>query len=93
MSLSKLLFTIGAVSIVEAQSSDTCTALVMSGGGAFGAWEAGVLWGMYYTDEDKSKFQYDVVSGVSAGSINGAAVATFAPGDEVNMLNTLTGKW
>ena len=65
----------------------------MSGGGAFGAWEAGVLWGMYHAEPDKTKFQYDVVSGVSAGAINGAAMATFAPGDEVNMLNTLTMKW
>ena len=65
----------------------------MSGGGSFGAYEAGVLYGMYFNSEDPTKFQYDVCSGVSAGAINCAAVATFAPGDEVNMLNTLSDKW
>jgi predicted acylesterase/phospholipase RssA len=91
MSLSKLLFTIGfSTSISEVQAAPNCTALAMSGGGSFGAWEAGVLYGMYYAEEDKFKFQYDVVSGVSAGAINGAAMATFAPGDEVNMLETLS---
>lgn len=77
----------------RAQESPSCTALALSGGGALGAWEVGALWGMYYNAEDPSKFQYDVISGVSAGAINGAVMATFAPGDEVNMLNTLTEKW
>lgn len=90
MSLSKLIL---LASCVLAEDTPSCTALAMSGGGSFGAWEAGVLWGMYYTAEDPTQFQYDVVSGVSAGAINGAAVATFAPGDEVNMLNTLSTKW
>lgn len=62
----------------------------MSGGGAKGSYEAGALWGLYFTDTDKTKYQYDVVTGVSAGAINTAAVSLFAPGDEVNMLNFLT---
>ena len=70
-----------------------CKALAMSGGGAKGSYEAGALWGLYYTDTDKSKYQYDVVTGVSAGAINTAAVSLFAPGDEENMLNFLTEQW
>lgn len=65
----------------------------MSGGGAKGSYEAGALWGLYYTDTDKSKYEYDVVTGVSAGAINTAAVSLFAPGDEVNMLNFLSEQW
>jgi len=65
----------------------------LSGGGTFGAWEAGVLYGLYHTDTDKSKYRYDVVSGVSAGSINGAAASMFPIGDEENMLDTLSQKW
>jgi predicted acylesterase/phospholipase RssA len=70
-----------------------CKALAMSGGGAKGSYEAGALWGLYYTDTDKSKYAYDVVTGVSAGGINTAAVSLFAPGDEENMLNFLTEQW
>ena len=53
MTLSKLIL---LASVVNAQDSPSCTALAMSGGGALGAWEAGALWGMYYAEEDKSKF-------------------------------------
>lgn len=55
-----------------------CKALAMSGGGSNGAWEAGVLWGFahYGNPED---FYYDVVTGISAGSINTAGIAGFAP--------------
>lgn len=55
-----------------------CRALAMSGGGSNGAWEAGMLWGFshYGNPED---FYYDVVTGVSAGAINSAGMAGFAP--------------
>lgn len=50
----------------------------MSGGGVKGAYEAGVLYGMYHAEQtDKTKFAYDVVSGVSAGSINAGALSMF----------------
>lgn len=52
----------------------------MSGGGANGAWEAGVFWGLNYYG-NQGDFDYDVVSGVSAGSINTAALAGWAPED------------
>jgi len=58
----------------------------MSGGGSRGSYEAGALWGMYYAAEDKSIFEYDVVTGVSAGAINAFAYALFEKGDEVNAL-------
>lgn len=60
----------------------------MSGGGSNGAWEAGVLWGLvnYGTPSD---YAYDVISGVSAGATNTAALAVYAPGDEQNALDSL----
>ena len=58
----------------------------MSGGGSKGSYEAGVLFGLVNNDQDKSKYAYDVVTGVSAGSINSVAVSLFVPGDEVNMV-------
>lgn len=71
---------IAALVLAAAQAKDTCTALVLSGGGANGAWEAGIFWGLnkYGTP---GNFDYDVVSGVSAGSINTLALAGWAPED------------
>lgn len=65
----------------------------MSGGGVKGAFEAGALWGLILNSEDKSKFAYDVVTGVSAGAINLGAVSLFDIGDEENMVKTLSDKW
>ena len=67
---------------VAAKEAKSCRALAMSGGGAYGAYEAGALWGLIQNSEDKSGFKYDVVTGVSAGSINALAVSLFSPGDE-----------
>ena len=57
-----------ALSAVEA-ADKKCTAVALSGGGSNGAWEMGVLWGFtHYGNPDD--FRYDVVTGISAGSIN-----------------------
>ena len=73
-------------------AGDTCHALVMSGGGSNGAWEAGVLWGLvHYGNPDE--YKWDVVSGVSAGSINSAAMGVWAPGDEVKGTEWLVDTW
>ena len=70
----------------KSNSLKSCRALAMSGGGSKGSYEAGVLYGLVNNDPDKSKYAYDVVTGVSAGSINSIAVSLFAPGDETNMV-------
>ena len=72
---------------------DHCYALVLGGGGTRGAYEAGVMWGLIHNAEDKSKYAYDVVSGVSAGSINGGALAIFEPGDELNAVEAISETW
>ena len=56
-------------SVAYAASDKKCTAVALSGGGSNGAWEMGVLWGfLHYGNPDD--FRYDVVTGISAGSIN-----------------------
>ena len=65
----------------------------MAGGGTRGAYEAGVVWGLVNNAANKSEYAYDVLTGVSAGSINGGAMAIFAPGDEVNMAQLLSETW
>lgn len=69
-----------------------CRALAMSGGGSNGAWEAGVLWGFAHS-EHPEEFHYDVITGVSAGAINTAALAGFAPEDIVAATEFLSDTW
>ena len=61
---------------------DKCNALVLSGGGSNGSWEAGVLWGLVHSG-DPNDFTWDYITGISAGSINTAGLAGWAVGDEV----------
>ena len=64
----------------------------MSGGGSNGAWEMGVLWGfLHYGDPDD--FTYDVVTGISAGSINAIQMAGYAVGDELNASEAGADLW
>ena len=72
---------------------DECLALAMSGGGSKGAYEAGAMWGMFYAAEDKSRFYYDVVTGVSAGAINSAASAVWAPDQQEQLVQDLSERW
>jgi len=65
----------------------------MSGGGAYGAYQTGVLDGMYNILTDKQEMAYDVISGVSAGSLNTLGTALFAKGDEGGMITFLTDLW
>jgi predicted acylesterase/phospholipase RssA len=69
-----------------------CRALAMSGGGSNGAWEAGVLWGFAHSEHPEDFF-YDVVTGVSAGAINTAGIAGFAPEEVVAASEFLSTTW
>jgi predicted acylesterase/phospholipase RssA len=64
----------------------------MSGGGSNGAWEAGVLWGFLHYGNPKD-YKYDVISGVSAGSINTAALSAWKIGDELAASEWLSDNW
>lgn len=67
------------------------TALILSGGGARGAYQAGVLKGLAEILPDKKKNPFQIISGVSAGAINSAKLAcdldTFA--NAIEKLNYL----
>ena len=77
-------------SLFQETSAAKCTALAMSGGGAHGAFEAGVLWGFLKNDDNKDKYKYDIVTGVSAGSINALGVAAWPIGDENALVEWLS---
>lgn len=51
------------------------TALILSGGGARGAYQAGVLKGLSEILPEKKKSPFQIISGVSAGAINSAKLA------------------
>jgi len=93
-----VLMTLGLVMGAEStteqpKTQDHCYALVLGGGGTRGAYQAGAIWGMLHAADDLSKYKYDVVSGVSAGTINGAAFATYAPGEEIEAAEVLSNTW
>ena len=69
-----------------------CRGLALSGGSNYGAWEAGILWGLVNYG-NPADFTWDVVSGVSAGSINTSATSVFATGDEINMTQFVSDAW
>ena len=48
---------------------------------------------LYANISDKAKFEYDVVTGVSAGSINLGGVAVFPKGQEEEMVHVLSDNW
>jgi predicted patatin/cPLA2 family phospholipase len=69
-----------------------CRALVLAGGGDKGAYQAAVIKTLV-DNLPPVEVTWDVVTGVSAGTLNGAAVAAFAPGDEKAMVDFMYTLW
>jgi NTE family protein len=88
----KTLTTASLLSASVIASDERCNALILSGGGANGAWEAGVLYGLTHFG-DPSDFRYDTVTGVSVGAINSLLFTVTEPGDEVNTTELLSDMW
>jgi len=84
--------TAALVATTEARGKDACRALCMSGGGSNGAWELGTLYGFVHNG-DPADFTFDVLTGVSAGSINAAGMAGWEIGNEVAMTEWMSNLW
>ena len=66
-----------------------CYALALSGGGSFGCYEIGVVWGLlHYGNPDD--YRWDVFTGISAGSMNAASMAVWPKGKEVEMIEYIS---
>jgi len=70
-----------------------CRALILEGGGDKGAYEVGVLYGWINNTKNPEDFQYDVVTGISIGSINGMGLAQFPVGQEKEAIDFLMKNW
>ena len=79
----------GALATIVAAKKDECHAIVLSGGANNGAWESGVIWGLLHYGKAED-YEWDVVSGISAGSINTAAMSPWGVGDEYVMSEWLS---
>ena len=66
--------------------------MVLEGGGALGAYEAGALYSLTQ-NLPAAEVMYDVVSGVSIGAINSAAIGVFPKGKPAEMSDWLIGMW
>lgn len=69
-----------------------CRALVLSGGGDKGSYQASVFitFTKLIAEQDLT---YDVVAGVSVGSLNGSGLASYAPGNETAAAEWIFGVW
>jgi predicted patatin/cPLA2 family phospholipase len=65
---------------------------VLSGGGDKGSYQASAF--ITFTQLiDKEDLAYDVVQGVSVGSLNGSGLASYAPGNETAAAEWIFGVW
>ena len=65
---------------------------MLSGGGTNGAWEAGVIWQLMHAGSPDD-YDWDVVTGVSAGAINAALLGVFESTDGVAASEWLVDQW
>lgn len=70
--------------LVDSAAASKCYALALSGGGDRGAFEAGAIQGLAALLPPE-EVQWNVVTGISAGSILASAAALFDVGEEVAM--------
>jgi hypothetical protein len=78
--------------VAQSPSSKKCRALVLEGGGDLGSYEAGVIKG-FIDNLPAEEVQYDVITGISVGSVNAGGMGQFAKGDEKNMIDFLLNVW
>eukprot|EP00164_Ancoracysta_twista_P001678 GFYU01002201.1.p1 GENE.GFYU01002201.1~~GFYU01002201.1.p1 ORF type:complete len:387 (-),score=81.66 GFYU01002201.1:156-1316(-) len=78
----------GDVGNGQKKNKKKCRAVALEGGGDKGAYEAGVLYELV-KQLPAEEVQWDVVTGISAGSMITAAMSVYAIGDEKNMADYL----
>jgi len=70
---------------------DHCYILSLEGGGDKGSYQAGAIAGI--VNATTENVQWDVISGISVGALNGAGISLFPQGNETEAAAYLLGKW
>jgi predicted patatin/cPLA2 family phospholipase len=78
--------------LFSAITSQKCLILALQGGGDHGAYQAGALKGLAYNlPEEDSK--WEIITGISAGTLNGAGFSLFPHGQEKEAVDFLEKVW
>ena len=85
-----LQFLLSTLIIVDA--GPACRAIALEGGGSHGAYEAGVVWALVNLTAP-GETSWNIISGISAGALNTAAMIQFPFGQELPMSNFLLNMW
>jgi len=75
--------------LARATEQQYCYALALSGGGSFGCYETGVIWGLLHYGKPED-YQWDVVTGVSAGAIQAGLMSVWPKGKEAEMTEAIS---
>ena len=86
------LYLHGAVALANASDEQKCRALALRGGGVKGMYEVGVL-ESFLAHLPAEEIAYDVVTGVSIGSVNSATIGMYEKGREKEAFATLKDYW
>lgn len=77
---------------VSDRGDDRCMVLALQGGGDHGAYQAGVLHSLA-SNLPAEERNWDIVTGISAGTLNGAALSIFPIGQEVEATEFILKVW
>lgn len=80
------------LSVTAAQDAEQCKILVLQGGGSLGAYQVGLL-KAFLSHNNPANYEYDYISGISAGALNTLGMAMFAKGDEVAAVEAIDALW
>ena len=65
----------------------------IQGAGDHGAWEAGAIAGIINATTNPEDYRWDVIVGVSAGSLNAGGMSTFPIGKEKEAADYIVSVW
>ena len=91
--MNKFLLTFILLTVLQIVfTKDKCYVLALEGGGDHGAYQAGAFKALAYglPVEERS---YDVITGISAGTLNGAGISLFPIGEETQAADFLLKIW
>ena len=80
------------MSIFSGAFAVNCYSISQGGGGSLGSYEAGVFYGLV-NNLPAAEVAYDVVVGISVGSLNSDSIAQFAKGSEIAASNFLVNTY